>query len=374
MIKRLLVLVIVAGVILGVLVYTKHRPVEFKVSGHVEADEVRIGSRVGGRVLKVHVEEGQAVKAGAVLVELEPFDLLHLKAQAQAQLDARRADLARLQSGPRPEEVAQAQAKRDELEAKLQALLHGPRKETIEAAKARLKQAQADNTYAVSNLEKTKPLVEKGAAAREELDKANQLADMAAAMVNMRQAELAELEAGTRAEDIAAAKATLEQAQQLWLLQKNGYRKEDVEAAAAAVAVASAAVKQADEQLAELNITAPVDGVIEAMDLRPGDIVGPNAPALTMLASGRLYVRAYMPETRLDLAVGHKMFFTTDSFPGRTFAGHVIFVSRQAEFTPANVQTSEKRAEQVFRAKIVLDEGQDVLRPGMPVDVWESPK
>ena len=374
MIKKLIALATVAAVILGVLVYSQRRTVEFKVSGLVEADDIHVGSRVGGRVAKVHVQEGQAVAAGQLLAELEPYDLLDLAAQAQAQLAVREADLARLKAGPREEEIAQAKARRDELAAKLQELVNGPRKETIDAAKARLTQAQADNTYAQSNLVKARSLVEKNAASREELDKATQLADIAAGVVAMRQAELSELQAGTRSEDIETAKAQLEQAQQQLKLQTSGYRKEDIDAAVAAANAARAAVKLAQAQIAELNITAPLDGMIESFDLRPGDLVAPNAPALTMLAKGQLYVRAYLPETRLDIAVGRAMLVTTDSFPGRKFAGHVSFVSRQAEFTPANVQTDEKRAEQVFRLKVLLTEGLDVLRPGMPVDVWLAPE
>jgi hypothetical protein len=58
-----------------------------------------------------------------------------------------------------------------------------------------------------------------------------------------------------------------------------------------------------------------------------------------------------------------------DAHPGERFAGHVIFIAREAEFTPRNVQTPEERSKQVFRIKIQLDEGLDRLRPGMFADV-----
>ena len=95
-----------------------------------------------------------------------------------------------------------------------------------------------------------------------------------------------------------------------------------------------------------------------------------NAPALSLMDLGNLWVRAYVPENHLNLQNGQKLSVTVDSFPGRKFAGHVSFVARQAEFTPNNVQTPEERSKQVFRVKVTLDEGLDVLRPGMAADVW----
>ena len=125
-----------------------------------------------------------------------------------------------------------------------------------------------------------------------------------------------------------------------------------------------------DSQIGELDIRAPADGFIESCDLQPGDLVSPNAPALTMLTGNQPYIRAFVPENLLAIQLGARVLVSTDSIPGKRFAGHVIFVSRKSEFAPSNVQTTEKRAEEVFRIKVAMDEGTDVLRPGMPVDVW----
>ena len=189
-----------------------------KVSGFVEADEIRLGSRVGGRALRVLAAEGDRVTAGQVLVELEPFDLLWLRAQAAGQLAARKAEQEKLAAGFRAEEVAQAQARRDELQARLQQLINGPRKETILAAEARLAQARADANYAAGSLAKIRAILDKGGAAREELDKAVSVAESVAAVQAMREQELAELRAGTRAEEILVARAQVEQAEQAQVL------------------------------------------------------------------------------------------------------------------------------------------------------------
>ena len=370
MAKRIIGVVCIVLCIGLLLLYSQWHARPQKISGFIEADEIRLGSRVGGRVDKIHVEEGQSVTVGQLLVELSPFDLLQQRAQAAAQVESRQADLQKLLAGFRAEDIAQAKSKRDELEARLAQQVAGPRKEVIDACRARLEQAKAEQLYAQSSLGKTKLAVSRGASTQEELDKATQVAEAAQAVTNARSAELAEQVAGTRKEDIDMARAQLQQAEQAWLLQKNGPRKEDVDAAKAAVDAAKAGLAVIDAQLVELKIVAPIDGVIEAFELRPGDLVSPNAPAMSMIDQKKLWVRAFLPEDYPGVTLGKKVSVTVDSIPGRRFAGHVAFIARQAEFTPSNVQTPEKRSLQVFRVKVYLDEGLDVLRPGMSADVW----
>jgi len=81
-------------------------------------------------------------------------------------------------------------------------------------------------------------------------------------------------------------------------------------------------------------------------------------------------VRAYLPEAKLGFVkTGAKVTVRVDSFPNRDFAGIVRRVSRQAEFTPRNVQTWEERVLQVFQTEVVIDDPDHVLRPGMNADV-----
>lgn len=89
--------------------------------------------------------------------------------------------------------------------------------------------------------------------------------------------------------------------------------------------------------------------------------------------NSRLWVRAYVPQNRVGLRLGQKLRVTVDSFGDEPFVGEIIFISRQAEFTPSNVQTPEERSKQVFRIKVALKKGLEKLRPGMTVDVWLEP-
>ncbi|MHC5003521.1 MAG: HlyD family secretion protein [Planctomycetota bacterium] len=370
MIRRIIGIGVIAVVLVLLLLYSQRRETALRVSGFIESDEIRLGSRVGGRVQTVHVEEGDAVAAGQLLVELEPFDLLERQREAAAQLAAARAAHAELVAGFREEQVAQAVAVRDGLAAVVARLVAGPRAEDIAVARAELEQAEAELARAESRFERMRGLIERGAAQPDEVDEVTRARRVALAARAARQAALDKLLAGSRGEEITEARAQLAEAEQALLLLQRGYRPEEIESARATMEAAEQRLAAIDETITELKITAPTDGVIETLDLQPGDLVPADAPVLSMSDAGRLWVRAYVPEDALDIALGQVVTVTVDSFPARRFAARIAFIARQAEFTPSNVQTPEERSKQVFRIKAVLEEGRDVLRAGMAADVW----
>ncbi|MBI1309846.1 HlyD family efflux transporter periplasmic adaptor subunit [bacterium] len=367
--KRLIPVAIVALVLTALLLAGQSRHEPLVVSGTIEADDVRVGSRVGGRVARVLVEEGHEVAGGDALVELEPFDLREREAQARQTLAAADARLQKLTTGYRSEEIEQARALRDEAAAALDELRNGPRPQEIAAAEAQVRLAQAELKNAKLEHDRVESLFAKGAADRTELDNAETNHSVAQATVEDRQQRLALLQAGTRAEEIARGEARLRQADEELKLREAGFRSEEIDEARAQRDQAAAELQVIGRQLDELTVRAPFDGVVEAVDLRPGDIVPPNAPVITLLETGQLRVRAYVPENQLGVTTGQRVTVTVDSFPEERFDGEVTFVARQAEFTPRNVQTPEERSKQVFRLRVELRSGLDRLRPGMAADV-----
>ena len=366
MLKRIVPLVAICLVFVAALFYSQRRSGPLKVSGFIETDEIRIGSRVGGRVKSVLVEEGDDVKPGQSLVELEPFQLLEQQAQFRAQLAEAQADFDRLSAGYQPEEIEQSQARLDQLSAARDRLADG--EEDIAASQASLDLAQAQLELAKLRYNRTEALFGKNSAAQADMDQVNSELRVARATAQVRSEELAKLKR-TRPSDIKEAQARVEEARQEWIMRKAGYRHEDQARAQAALEAARAALAAIDRQIDELTIRAPAEGTIEAVDLRPGDLVGVNTPAVSIVEKNRLWIRAYVPESHLDVRVGRPVTVTIDSFPGKTFKAHVTYVSRQAEFTPGNVQTPEDRSKQVFRIKMLFDEGQELLRSGMMGDV-----
>ncbi len=381
MAKTILVLVSLAAVLGGALAWSQWRTPEPKVSGVIEADEIRLGSRVGGRVEKVLVQEGEVVTVGQPLVQLEDYDLRERLAEAQAIAQQRQAEYEKLTAGFRPEEIAQAEARYRQLEAKVQRMERPPREEEVKAAQAQVRLANAQLEQAEQTRRRLQEVARRqmGAVSQEEIDRAEENLKIARALVDVREQELLILLMGTREEERLEARAERDEAKAAWELAKNGYRKEEQAQAKAAWEAAQAAVRALEVQREELVIRSLVDGVVEALELQPGDLVAPNAPVLSILDTSRLWVRAYIPQQRLDIQVGAKLPVTVDAFPGRRFLGEVTFVSRQAEFTPSNVQTYEERARQVFRIKVALpmnDAASARLSPGMTADVYleEAPR
>jgi multidrug resistance efflux pump len=370
MFTRALPVVFVVAVLGGLIAYSKYRPKVDHVSGFLEADEIRIGSRVGGRVAKVHVEEGATVSAGQLLVELEPFDLAEQRQEAAASLAAREADYQRLKTGLRSEEVAQAKARFEQLQARLDRAVAGPRQQEIDAARAELRVAEAVRKLAIETYNRARQLRESGALTPQEMDRASENLESAEGELAARQQQLSLLEAGTREEEVREARAMADEARLAWQLAEKGFREEEIAQAAAARDAAQAALAALDRRLAELQIRSPIAGTVEALELREGDLAPAGGPVLSVVDDAKLWVRAYVPENRLDVSLDQPVQVTVDSRPGKRYAARVTFIGRQSEFTPANVQTPEERVKQVFRIKATLEEGLEELRPGMPADVW----
>ena len=370
MLKRLLILAIAALILAGALLYSQIRREPLHVSGFIEAHEVRVGSRVGGRIAEVPAKEGDHVKKGDILLRLEPFDLLQRQAEAAAQLAAKQADYDRLTKGYRPEEIGQSQARRDQISAKLEALVAGPRKQEISTSEAHLILAQTQLKIAQSNHTRVKNAFETHSASQDDFDRAADTLNVAEANLRVRQQELDLLKEGTRKEDLDQARAQLAEAEQSLAMMKTGYRVEDIAAAKAAAQAAQAAADAIAKQVEELTVRAPLDGTLEAVEIRPGDLVNPGAPALTLLDTSELWVRTYVPENHMNLTDGQAVRITVDSLPKESFPGRVTFISRAAEFTPGNIQTPEERSKQVFRIKVTLDPTNTPLRAGMSADVW----
>ena len=165
--------------------------------------------------------------------------------------------------------------------------------------------------------------------------------------------------------DDAATKAKTS-AEQLLML-KRGTRKEDIDAARAAVEQQQRRLATLMKQRAETDVAAPNAGTVQSMVLRPGDLVAPNQPVAEILEPSELWVRVYVPETELHLVrVGQPVRIRIDS--GETFPGHIATVAGKGEYTPRNVQTRAQRVEEVFAVKVIVDPNPK-LKPGMAADV-----
>lgn len=369
--------ILIAGAAVGLLIaviwavsaYLAHRS-RYEYSGTVETREIQIGSKVGGRVTEVPVEEGQLIKAGAVLVRFECDELKAQRAQVQAAADQAQADVDKMLRGNRPEEIAQAEATARAQKAAFEAARNGPRPQEIDQAQADYSAAKADATNAEVTFERMQKLIATDTISRQQFDDSRDKRDAAAQRAESARQRLALLQAGTRPEDLRAAQDKYNQAEAAAVLARKGFRKEDVEAARGRLAEAQGHVAELDARLREAELIAPSDAVVETVSIRPGDLVPAGRIVITMLEASQLWVKVYVPETDLaHVRLGQQATVRVDSFGSRAFTGHVGQIASQAEFLPRNVQTKSDREHEVFGVKVYVDNAQQVLKSGMSATV-----
>ncbi len=343
------------------------------VSGRIEVNDVNIGSKIGGRVEKVYYREGQNVKAGEVIVLLDDEELQAQAERAKEALAQVQAQLDLLLAGTRKEELQRAEATVRARRAELNLREKGFRAEEVMSAEARVEQAKSDLDLASKEYNRAQQLFRNRTINQQELDERRSAFDRAQAQLSVQQQQLDLVRSGSRPEEIEQSQALLEQAQASLDELRAGARKEEIAAQRAAVAQAKANLSVLVTQLKEMRIVAPADARVEAMDLEPGDLIKAGESVARLTLQKLPYVRCYVPENRLGwVRPGVKVLVTVDSFPGETFEGLVRYVATEAEFTPRNVQTTEKRSELSFETRVDIIGSDERLRPGMFADVHIS--
>jgi len=360
--KLLFILFAAAVVIAATAVYANwfHRDTALRGSGTVEARNIRVGSKIGGRIDKVLVREGDTVQPGQVLITFDDKEL-------QASLEQSRASAEKAQRGYRPEEIAEARAAAAQAKADYELKRNGYRKEDIDAAQDDLERAKADEIRTGLDFSRYDALAKKDLVSKQQRDTAEANWKMALAQKEMAQHKLDELQRGYRPEEIASAEAHYRQAQATLEKLERGNRREDVDLAKAAYAYDEARFR-------ERQVTAPSAAIVEVLDVRPGDLIAPNTPVATLLEKDQIYVRIYIPETEFGrIKLGQKAEVRVDSFPTIVFDGEVEQINQQAEFLPRNVQTREERVHQVFGVKIRINDSAGRVVAGMAADVKLKP-
>lgn len=365
--RRVLALALAVVALAGYLAYrawSARRPYEW--SGTVEAREIAVGSRTGGRVKQVLFKEGDRAEAAQSLVVLEAGDLDAQKLMAQAQLDQAQASLDKLKAGARPEEIDQAKARAETAQSSLAEAEHGSRAEEIAGARARLAAAQVTLDKAKLDDDRSRKLLAQGAVPQSEVEDADATLRGAVAQRDALSQALDELVNGVRREEISQAATRAAEARASEKLVLAGSRVEDIRAAEAQVDAARGRLDQILVMIDELTIRSPRPARVETLDLRPGDILAPNATAAVLLEDDQLYVRIYVPETQIGHAkIGSAVPVYVDSFPDQAFAGVIEHIDVQGEYSPRNLQTADERANQVFATRVGLNEGVGTLRAGM---------
>ena len=356
--RRILILLVAAAVLAATGLYAGwfHRDTALQGSGTVEARNIRVGSKVGGRIDKVLVREGDSVQPGQILITFDDKEL-------QASLEQSRANAEKAKRGFRPEEIAEARAAAAQAKADYELRKNGYRQEDIASAQADLDRAKADETRTHLDFDRYEALAKKDLVSKQQLDSAEANWKMALAQQQNARHKLDELQRGYRPEEIASAEARYHQAQATLEKLEHGNRREDVD-------LAKAGLSYDEARFRERQVVAPSAATVEVLDVRPGDLIAPNTPVATLLEKDQIYVRIYIPETEIGhVKIGQKAEVRVDSFPKTAFDGVVEQINQQAEFLPRNVQTREERVHQVIGIKIRINDPAGRVLAGMAADV-----
>lgn len=343
----------ISGAAYGAYAWLHGRKTAITASGTLEARNISVGSKVGGRVMKVLVREGDRVEANQLLLTFDDAELAAQLTQARGRLEQARAALAKLQHGSRPEEIAQARAA-----AATDERAPGYRVQEITQLESDLARAKADATNAEQTFHRTSSLTEQGILAPQARDDAQARLDAAKAQVRSLESS------------VNAAHARLREAEATKEMVERGPRREDINAARADVVRAEGELAQAEARWAEREVRSPAAAVVEVMDLRPGDLVTANAAVAKLLEADQLYAMVYVPQNDIGrIRVGQRAEIRVDAFRNRAFAATVEQIRQKAEFLPRNVQTEDERQHQVFGVKLRVENPGRELRAGVQADV-----
>ena len=294
------------------------QPKTLEIYGNIDIRQVNLGFRVGGRVQEMRREEGDSVKAGNII--------------------------ALLDQGPYEDQVNIARAQFEQAEANYTKMVNGFRVEEIDEARAQVMQMQANVTNAELSFERQSALKQTNVISKQDLDNATAQRDLYRAQLQS-----------------ASANLTLELA---------GNRKEDIDAARAAMENARAALQNAERNFSDCVLLSPSDGVIITRAVEPGAIVSAGPTVYSVALNEPIWVRAYIDEPELGrIYPGMRALVYTDATPDKPYEGQIGFISPIAEFTPKTVQTRELRSDLVFRLRVIIKNPDRYLRQGMPVTV-----
>ena len=271
------------------------------------AQEVKVTSKIPGRVAKVLVEAGSSVKAGTVLIELEREELSLAVGEAEATVAAAEAGLARVLAGTRKEEIAQE-----------------------EAAAA---QAKANADVCRLTFERMANLLKEQSIPKTRYDEAKAQCDTASARYK-------------------AAQASLEMA-------RKGPTKEDIAIARTRAGQARAALASVKKQYQNASIVSPINGIVAYRNVEPGEVVSPpvmpGKALLVVVDVSALKTKVNVSEKRVKaVSLGQEAGVTVDAFPGEIFHGKVSMISPVVD-----------ARNRTFEAEILIPNPAGRLKPGM---------
>jgi len=295
----------------------KENPNEITASGTIEATDVNVAAKVPGQIVALYVDEGAKVDSGS-LIALQDHSTLDIQLrEAEAAVNAARAQFTETKSGARIEDIKQSEEG--------------------------VTQAQANRTLAADELERTRNLVKGDAATKEMLEGAEAKFRVAQSQLGAAEQNAEKIKHFSRPEEISASNARVEQLE--------------------------ATRDRARKTIDDSYVTSPVAGIVTHKVIEQGELAGMGATVATVTNLGKVYLMIYVTEEELPrIKLGEKVSVKVDGLPNKVFTGSVTYISPEAEFTPKNIQTKDDRTKLVFGVKVEIPNPNGELKKGLPAD------
>ena len=297
-------------------------------NGRLEATEINIAAKLAGKIEEVLVDEGDYVKAGQTLVQMQTNTLVAELEQANAQIKVKEAELAQAQAQVEVEEAALA------------------------AAKSSLAAAVSTMNNAKSRYERSKELMEKDVTSRQTFENDEALYLSASADVDTAKANIQSVEAA-----IVSDKAAVQKAQ-------------------AAIVAAKADADRIQADIDDSTLTAPLDGRIQYRVAEPGEVLSSGGRVLNLVDLTDVYLTFFVPEEVAGkIKLGADARILLDAMPGVAVPASISFVASVAQFTPKTVETKVEREKLMFRVKAkisadLLRQYVEYVKTGIPGVAW----
>lgn len=356
----------------GSIWYYLSRPIDtgLRLSGRIEGYETDVGAKIGGRVDYVAVREGDEVQKGQLILRINDDEIQAQLRGAEARVAAARQQeqQARLQidvveSQMRESQLNVVQAQQDTQGRVYQA------QSNIATAAAQLKEAQSQLALAKVNRDRYAQLVQTGAVAAQQFDQAQTAYETAQAKVEAVKKQVEAARGGLALAESSSLNPAIRTAQLAALGEQRKRAIAVLQAAQAEVKNAIAAQQQIQAQIAFLNVTSPIAGVVTARTVEPGAVVTSGRTLLSVIDLNTVYMRGFIPGGDIGkVRIGQPARVFLDSDPTRPLSARVAAVDSQASFTPENIYFREDRVRQVFGIKLAIDQPGGYAKPGMPAD------
>ncbi len=340
------------------------------LSGRIEGYETDVSAKIGGRIASIAVREGDLVKPGQLLVQIDDSEL---RAQFQGAAARVRGAQERLERSRQQLPVLEAQLQQANLTTQQAKQESQGRVEQAEnalaAARSQLVEAQANLDLSQVKQKRSNYLYSQGAVSAERKDEDD-------ATLNVNQARVA-----TARQQVQSAQGTLTQAQAtlrntpiraaaaLQIEKQIVQARTDITVAQQEVKNAQAAQAEVQANLNYLKINSPLTGSVITRSVETGEVVAAGAPLVTIVNLDNLYLRGFIPEGELGkVKIGQFSLVYLDTYPNQPLKATVTRIDPKASFTPENIYFKKDRVTQVFGVELTLKNPQGLAKPGMPGD------